>query len=140
MEEPIEEEPEGEVEDGEGYGHDERKDNWFSDVGTHWDRSPSYSMPSKAFAIASEGRVPFSGRSRQENARIDAQFIESNGAALIPAEKALYSPERLARYRIHWQFDPYKDERVSSLLEWIQDMAYELATLGVCHLYYAFLV
>lgn len=129
-EEPIEEEPEGEMEDFD-FGHQsEHKDNWFSDVGTHWE-TPSYSMPSKTFAIASDGRVPLSGRPRHDNAEMDSRFVESQGKALIPAVRALYSRERLARDRIHWSFDPYKDQRVFSLLEWIQNVAYDLASVGV---------
>jgi hypothetical protein len=133
MEETIEEEPEEYLEDAEDTGHMQSpfRANWFSDVGTHLD-TPSYSMPSKAFALAAEGRIPFGSRTREENARIEEQFVDSYGAALEPALEALYSPKRLARNRIHWMFDPYKDERVSSLLEWIQEMAYGLATLGVC--------
>ncbi|KAF8525386.1 hypothetical protein JB92DRAFT_2702314, partial [Gautieria morchelliformis] len=59
------------------------------------------------------------------------QIIESGGAGLEDARRALYSRERLASKRIHWMFSPTKDERVASLLEWIQAMSHGLATLGV---------
>jgi hypothetical protein len=58
-------------------------------------------------------------------------IIDSGGAALRDAEKALYGRERLASQRIHWMFSPTKDERVASLLVWIDSMSHALATLGV---------
>ncbi|KAF8491424.1 hypothetical protein JB92DRAFT_3128370 [Gautieria morchelliformis] len=58
-------------------------------------------------------------------------IIESGGAGLEDARRALYSHERLASKRIHWMFSPTEDERVASLLEWIQAMSHGLATLGV---------
>ena len=123
MVDPIEEEPEDEMDE------EEPGDNWYSDAGTHLN-SPAYSMPSKTFTIANEGKPRFVGRPGHDNIKIDASFVESNGAALLPASAAFYSRDRLARNRIHWQFSPFKDERVSSLLEWVQEMAYGLATFG----------
>lgn len=107
---------------------------WFSNsAGSAWD-DPAYSMPSKAFAIANDGRS--TGRKqKRDNPYMDTHFIESNGAALVPAQRAFYSQERLARHRIHWLFNPDKDERVSSLLSWVQAMSYDLATLGVRFVY-----
>jgi hypothetical protein len=62
----------------------------------------------------------------------DVKFLESKGAALEPVERALYSKSRPAKNRFHWMFPPDKDERVESLLAWIQSVSYGLATFGVC--------
>lgn len=59
------------------------------------------------------------------------QIVESGGAALVDAKRALFSHERLASNRIHWMFSPTKDDRVAALLGWIQAMSHGLATLGV---------
>ncbi|EKM59051.1 uncharacterized protein PHACADRAFT_249227 [Phanerochaete carnosa HHB-10118-sp] len=58
-------------------------------------------------------------------------FVESRGAAFELARRAFNSRRRLARERIHWGFNPDKDDRVSSLLRWIQAMSNGLATVGV---------
>jgi hypothetical protein len=55
----------------------------------------------------------------------------SGDEALTLADRALYSKRRPAHDRIHWMFSPLKDERVSSLLDWIQFMSFGLGTLGV---------
>lgn len=57
--------------------------------------------------------------------------LGSGGSALEAADRALYSPQRPASERIHWMFSPEKDDRVASLLDWIQIMSYALAPLGV---------
>lgn len=59
------------------------------------------------------------------------RFFESQGAALSRAHKALYAQERMAKDRIHWSFSPEKDERVRTLLEWIQGMSEGIGALGV---------
>lgn len=59
------------------------------------------------------------------------RLIESQGAALSRAHKAFYAQERLAKDRIHWSFPPDKDERVSSLLRWIEGMSEAIGALGV---------
>ena len=61
----------------------------------------------------------------------DVRFVESKGAALEPVQRALYSNTRPAKNRFHWMFPPDKDERVESLLSWIQSVSYGLATFGV---------
>jgi hypothetical protein len=65
------------------------------------------------------------------NEYTNVRFIESNGAALAPVERAFFGKTRLARDRIHWMFSPDKDERVASLLAWIQIMSYNLGAFGV---------
>lgn len=112
------------VDEGGGY------DAWATNIGTNWG-GPTYSLPSKTFALAADGRSPAIRKGAEGNPYMETRFIESNGAALIPAQKALYSKDRLARNRIHWLFSPQKDERVASLLDWIQMMSYGLASLGV---------
>lgn len=62
------------------------------------------------------------------------QILDSGGAALESADRALFGHERLANQRIHWMFSPYKDQRVASLMEWVQAMNHALATVGVSSL------
>lgn len=61
------------------------------------------------------------------------QFIDSYGAALEEAQRAMFGVEnpRLARQRIYWGLTPDKDQRVSSLLRWIHEMSNGLATIGL---------
>ncbi|CAL1700634.1 unnamed protein product [Somion occarium] len=59
-----------------------------------------------------------------------AGVIDSHGAGLKPAVHALYGRRRPTKERIHWMLNPDKDERVSSLLRWVQAMANELAAFG----------
>ncbi len=63
--------------------------------------TPTYSMPSKAYALAGEGRDPV-GMHHRQSPYMDIQFIESHGAALASARLALYNSQgRKARERIH---------------------------------------
>ena len=66
------------------------------------------------------------------NEYADVRFTESGGAALTPVERALFGNARLAKDRIHWMFPSDKDERVASLLSWIQTVSYNLGGFGVC--------
>lgn len=94
----------------------------------------SYSMPSKTLAHAYKGTTTSinSGLPRNKmNDYTNVQFVESRGAAFEPVSRAFFGKERLARDRIHWTFDPNKDERVSSLLTWIQTMHYNIGAYGV---------
>lgn len=95
-------------------------------------RGASYMMPSKTYALATHGSTaPFDARRAWGGGpRLDAQFVESH-EAIAPAKTALYGRTRYARDRIHWRFSPHKDERVSSLLEWIEAVSRELGTFGV---------
>ncbi|OAX39767.1 hypothetical protein K503DRAFT_688936 [Rhizopogon vinicolor AM-OR11-026] len=64
----------------------------------------------------------------------DVRFVESQGAALRPVASAFYGRNsRMARDRFHWMFSPDKDERVASLLAWIniQAVSYGLGSFGL---------
>ncbi|CDO75605.1 hypothetical protein BN946_scf184858.g45 [Trametes cinnabarina] len=58
-------------------------------------------------------------------------FIDSHGAALKPAERAMFSRDRPAKERFRWGFNPDKDPRVGTLLRWIASAANGLATIGL---------
>lgn len=137
----IEEEPEEEFE--EDYEGDNGNHNsWFNTQQGGWD-DPDYSMPSKAYALAGDGRDPV-GMHQQQSPYMDVRFNESQGAALAPARLAFYNSKgRKARERIHWLFNPNKDERVSSLLAWIQQVSPQLGAFGVrdftCLIYSVFI-
>ncbi|KAL4241869.1 hypothetical protein ABKN59_000447 [Abortiporus biennis] len=101
--------------------------------------SPAYPSPllpnpqsSKTMNFAS-GRMTsiFETTQQPRNVTGENVFVDSHGEALQYAERALYSKDRAAKDRIHWMFDPKKDERVSSLLDWIQVMSNGLASLGL---------
>jgi hypothetical protein len=94
----------------------------------------SYSMPSKTLTYAYKDVNTSLDPSKPRNSVSDhtaVQFVESHGAALKPVEQALFGRARWAQDRIHWMFSPNKDERVSTLLTWIESMAYHLGTFGV---------
>ncbi|KZS97743.1 hypothetical protein SISNIDRAFT_405519 [Sistotremastrum niveocremeum HHB9708] len=61
----------------------------------------------------------------------EVRFVESGGAALLPAERALYGRDRHVKDRIRWSFDPTKEEKVSRLLDWIQATSHAVATFGL---------
>lgn len=61
----------------------------------------------------------------------ERHIIDAKGSAVKPASKALYSRRRPPKERIHWKFNPDKDERVYALLDWVGAMSTELAVLGV---------
>ncbi|KAH9853453.1 hypothetical protein C2E23DRAFT_728298 [Lenzites betulinus] len=58
-------------------------------------------------------------------------FVDSQGAALRSAERALFNRDRPAKERFRWGFNPDKDPRVRSLLQWIAVMSTGLATIGL---------
>jgi hypothetical protein len=91
-------------------------------------------MPSKTLTHAYRGTTTplHDGVMRNGmNDYADVRFIESKGKALEPVHRAFFSNERLAKDRIHWMFSSDKDDRVSSLLRWIQDVSYNLGGFGV---------
>jgi hypothetical protein len=93
-----------------------------------------YDMPSKTLSYARQGTDTLINTRPVRNQMLDyadVRFVESNGRALEPVERALYSKARPAKTRFHWMFPPDKDERVASLLAWIQSVSYGLATFGV---------
>jgi hypothetical protein len=59
------------------------------------------------------------------------RFISSDGAALSPAHKALYSRTRRAQDRLLWAYNPDNDERVKSAIGWIDVMSEGVGGLGV---------
>ncbi|KAJ2955755.1 hypothetical protein NUW54_g14716 [Trametes sanguinea] len=61
----------------------------------------------------------------------ETSFIDSHGAALRPAERAMFSRDRPAKERFRWGFNPDKDPRVGTLLRWIASTANGLAEIGV---------
>jgi len=100
----------------------------------HSPSGPTYNMPSKTLAHAYRGTtIPLhAGVMRNGmNDYADVRFIESEGKALEPVRRAFFSKERLARDRIHWMFPSDKDDRVASLLRWIQNVSYNLAGFGL---------
>jgi hypothetical protein len=97
---------------------------------------PTYSMPSKtlAHAYSTMPGAPSLHRGPVQNTMneyADVRFVESKGTALEPVKQALFGQARLAKDRIHWMFSPDKDERVASLLNWIQNVSYNLGSFGV---------
>ncbi|KAJ7499182.1 hypothetical protein FB451DRAFT_1204555 [Mycena latifolia] len=94
----------------------------------------TYKMPSKTLAHAYEGTTTslFTGVPRNKvSESANVQFIDSQGAALIPVHQALFGKTRMAKDRIHWMFSPNKDERVASLLSWIEIMSHSLGAYGL---------
>jgi hypothetical protein len=65
------------------------------------------------------------------NEYANVRFIESKGAALATVQQALFGDERKARDRIHWLFPPDKDDRVATVLAWLQAVRYSLGGFGV---------
>ncbi|KAL6309541.1 hypothetical protein BKA93DRAFT_722729 [Sparassis latifolia] len=63
--------------------------------------------------------------------RNENHFVQSYGAALEHAQRALFGNGRPAKERIYWGLSPDKDQRVSSLLRWIHIMSNGLATIGL---------
>ncbi|KAH9899851.1 hypothetical protein C8Q73DRAFT_681273 [Cubamyces lactineus] len=61
----------------------------------------------------------------------ELSFIDSRGAAIRPAERALFNRDRPAKERFRWGFNPDKDPRVGTLLRWIASTANGLATIGL---------
>ncbi|KAJ4472238.1 hypothetical protein J3R30DRAFT_3298455 [Lentinula aciculospora] len=91
-------------------------------------------MPSKTLTHAYNGTTTSlnTGLPRNKiNEYTNVQFHESQGAALVPAQEALFGRARKAKDRIHWMFPPDKDERVESLLTWIETVSDSLGTYGL---------
>lgn len=92
---------------------------------------------SKTLSYAYSGTAPSTesepGRAAMQR-MTDFQFVESRGEALKSVQRAFYGKERKATDRFHWLFSPDKDERVSSLLSWINSMSFGIASFGVSRL------
>jgi hypothetical protein len=88
--------------------------------------------PSKTLTYAYHGTAASMGnRPAHNNTQDFADFIESKGAAISPVSGAFFGRDRKAKERFHWMFPPDKDERVASLLAWIQSVSYGLGSFGV---------
>ncbi|KAF8559077.1 hypothetical protein OG21DRAFT_1480939 [Imleria badia] len=92
---------------------------------------------SKTLSYAYSGTTPSTesepGRAAMQRIT-DFNFVESRGEALKSVERAFYGKQRKATERFHWLFPPEKDERVSSLLNWISSMSFGIASFGVSRL------
>ena len=92
---------------------------------------------SKTLSYAYSGTTPSTesepGRAAMRR-MTDIQFVESRGEALESVQRAFYGKQRKATDRFHWLFSPEKDERVSSLLNWINSMSFGIASFGVSRL------
>ncbi|KAF9076449.1 hypothetical protein BDP27DRAFT_1313346 [Rhodocollybia butyracea] len=102
--------------------------------GSNKPKDTSYTMPSRTLAHAYSGTTTSlnTGIPRNKiNEYTNVQFHDSQGAALEPYYRALFGRERKAKDRIHWMFPPNKDERVESLLTWIQTVSYSLGSYGL---------
>ncbi|KAJ7047627.1 hypothetical protein C8F04DRAFT_15126 [Mycena alexandri] len=108
--------------DGYGYGQDEDRRVHFTPITANlWGGSQhdsTYHIPSKTLAHAQAGTTTslFTGAPRNK---------------VSETANALFGKSRLAKDRIHWMFPPNKDERVSSLLAWIEIMSYNLGAYGL---------
>lgn len=113
----------------EEYGHPQAQDGYFP-TASPYPISPSRTLSN---ALGSPGGgIPFDTPPVDIDSH-NHNFIESQGAALSRAHRALYNQERTAKERLHWSFSPEKDERISSLLKWIEGMSDGVAALGVSH-------
>jgi hypothetical protein len=99
-------------------------------------RTPvTQSVPaSRTMAMATGGAaIPGVARVAASPEKGDAsvQVIESSGAAVNPAQMALFGRDRTAKNRIYWGLSPHQDKRVVSLLAWVNAMNEKVAALGV---------
>lgn len=89
---------------------------------------------SKTLSYAYSGTTPSTesepGRAAMQRIT-DFHFVESRGDALKSVQRAFYGKQRKATERFHWLFPAEKDERVSSLLNWISSMSFGIASFGV---------
>ena len=65
------------------------------------------------------------------NEYTNVKFIDSRGVALDVVKNAFFGRTRKAKERIYWGFSPEKDERVSSVISWVQTVNYPLGSYGV---------
>jgi hypothetical protein len=91
------------------------------------------STPSKTLSYAYHGTAAsMENRPAHNDTKDFADFIESKGAAISLVAGAFFGQNsRKAKDRFHWMFPPDKDERVASLLAWIQSVSYGLGSFGV---------
>ncbi|GLB33544.1 hypothetical protein LshimejAT787_0104280 [Lyophyllum shimeji] len=125
---------------------DEEENEWegthhYHHVGTSkgnaWGGSETesqYFMPSKTLSHAIKGTQLKAANGEPPNKMdeyTNVKFLESRKAAFAPVQRAIFGRERKARDRIHWMFSPNKDDRVWSVLGWIQAMEYNLGSFGL---------
>jgi hypothetical protein len=91
------------------------------------------STPSKTLSYAYHGTAAsMENRPAHNDTKDFADFIESKGAAISLVAGAFFGQNsRKAKDRFHWMFPPDKDERVASLLAWIQSVSYGLGSFGL---------
>ena len=87
--------------------------------------------PSRTFAAALGMPSPGNFTSPYGKDPQAHRFLSSDGVALSPAYKALYSKTRRAQDRLHWAYNPDNDERVKSALWWVHIMSDGVGGLGV---------
>lgn len=102
------------------------QEDYFTPKSPYTPASPSRTLqaamglPSATHFVSPYGKDPQAHR-----------FISSDGAALSPAYKALYSKTRRAQDRLLWAYNPDNDERVKSALWWIHMMSEGVGGFGV---------
>ncbi|KAL1744368.1 hypothetical protein HDZ31DRAFT_38826 [Schizophyllum fasciatum] len=58
------------------------------------------------------------------------RLVDSNGAALMPVQRALFGRSRPAKDRIHWGFPPAKNARVARAIEMVHHLSLDIAEYG----------
>lgn len=102
------------------------REDYFTPKSPYTPVSPSRTLavamglPSTPYFASPDGKDPRTHK-----------FISSDGAALSPAYKALYSKTRRAEDRLLWAYNPDNDERVKSALWWIHKMSEGIGGFGV---------
>ncbi|KAL4075773.1 hypothetical protein J3A83DRAFT_4088600 [Scleroderma citrinum] len=85
-----------------------------------------------SYAYQSSGSSPVGGTGRMAMKMLtDVHFTESHGNAINSVRNAFYNKARKAAERFHWLFPAEKDERVAALLDWIDTMAFAIASFGL---------
>ena len=83
-----------------------------------------------SYAYRGSGASPGTGRMAMKMLA-DVHFTESQGNAIKGVWNAFYNKSRKASERFHWLFPAEKDDRVADLLDWIDTMAFAIASFGV---------
>ncbi|EIN10852.1 hypothetical protein PUNSTDRAFT_119717, partial [Punctularia strigosozonata HHB-11173 SS5] len=89
---------------------------------------------SRTMAMATGGEaIPGIARvaAPPENGDSSIHVVETSGAAMSPAQTALFGRDRAAKNRIYWGLSPHQNKRVSSLLAWVIAMEDKIAELGL---------
>jgi hypothetical protein len=103
--------------------HDGGNDDW--DEGFS-DGEPEYDARTKSPPLMPR-HPSHQGPVRSDTRRI----VDAGGAALGPAELALFGTHRDSKDRLHWAFNPMKDTRVQATMALLEYLAYEAAQFGV---------